>query len=606
MNPRASLAFFVRSLRPAVVHACRPRWPRLAKAAAPSGHNAPALPAALAARLESLRRRHRLATLGVGFALAIGLACAFLVFQGAADWWFNLPWLVRAVLLIVDLGAFAWVYYCLLHHPLRVPLATVDLARLVEQRWPHLGQGLLTAAELAEGGPLTNSGSPQLAALVLADADKRAAQLDLSAVVPLRRTRLAVAMAALAVIITLVLVALAGDASVPLLKRMALFTTPHPTRTAVQPITRNVFVATGDEVKLSARATRLRPAHGRVELALPGEAAQDYALNADEVTPRVFAVTVPGPQRSFHYQFVLGDGRGEEFTVTVKNPPVVTVLACEAIHPAYTKLPPKQLDPDAVEILAGSQLVIRATASAPLRSATLILRGVAGTIEGTLDSTRTKIEATVPIPAKDLDGWSLHLVDADGVASRNDTIHPLTILPDNPPEISWVWPRAKRMTLTLRARPDWIVKAKDDFGLDRLTLYFRPVPEEKSQENSMLFKTQSSPFALEPAPDDHQFRQKLDFSQQTFVWQVGRIVEYWAEAMDNNRVTGPGISMTRRQAILIVTPEEKTDELFERIHGRAGVIDDLAERHARATVEIEEALLRDSPPPPPPTPAESP
>ncbi|HEY8933090.1 MAG TPA: DUF4175 family protein, partial [Rariglobus sp.] len=275
-------------------------------------------------------------------------------------------------------------------------------------------------------------------------------------------------------------------------------------------------------------------------------------------------------------------------------------------HPAYTKLPPKQLDPDAVEILAGSQLVIRATASVPLRSATLVLRGVAGTIEGALDATRMKIEATVPIPAKDLDGWSLHLVDADGVTSRNDTIHPLTILPDNPPEISWVWPRAKRMTLTLRARPDWIAKAKDDFGLDRLTLYFRPLPEEKSQENSMLFKTQSSPFPLEPAPDDHQFRQKLDFSQQTFVWQVGRIVEYWAEAVDNNRVTGPGISMTRRQALLIVTPEQKTDELYERSRGRAGAIEDLAERHARSTVEIEEALLRDGPPPSPPSPVESP
>jgi hypothetical protein len=120
----------------------------------------------------------------------------------------------------------------------------------------------------------------------------------------------------------------------------------------------------------------------------------------------------------------------------------------------------------------------------------------------------------------------------------------------------------------------------------------------------MLFKTQSSPFVLEPAPEDHRFRQQLDFSRQPFIWQVGRVVEYWTEAMDNNRVTGPGIRMTRRQLLLIVTPEEKTDELFTRSRNRAGAVDDLADRHARSAVETEEAIVRDAPPPPPPQPAE--
>jgi hypothetical protein len=316
----------------------------------------------------------------------------------------------------------------------------------------------------------------------------------------------------------------------------------------------------------------------------------------------VFTATVPGAQKSFFYCFVLGDGRGEEFAVTVKNPPVVTELACEALHPAYTKLPPKQLDPAALEILAGSNLVIRAIASTPLRSATLVPRGVPGTIEATLDATRTKIEATLPIPAKDLDGWSLHLVDEDGVASRNDTIYPLSILPDNPPEVSWVWPRRKRMTITLRARPEWVAKAKDDFGLGRLTLNCRPLPNDESEKDSLLLKPQSWPFALEPEPADHQFRQRLDFAQQSFVWQPGRVIEYWAEAVDNNHVTGPGVSTTRRQGFLIVTPEEKTDELFIRSRNRAGQVDDLAERHARTTAETEEAVLRDAPPPPPPAP----
>jgi hypothetical protein len=422
----------------------------------------------------------------------------------------------------------------------------------------------------------------------------------LGTVVPLRRTRLAAAGAAIALILTLMIALLDTNATVALLKRMALLNTPRPTRTAVEPITGNLVVGTGDEVKLSARATRMHPAKGRVELTLASDAASGFALDAEETEPRIFSVTVPGAQKSYRYQFALGDGRGAEYTVTVKDPPVVTELTCEAIHPPYTKLPPKQLDPAAVEILAGSQMIIRATASTPLRSATVVLRGVKGTIPITLDSTGTRFEATVPIPAKDLDGWALHLVDKDGVESRNDTIYPLQILPDNVPKLSWSWPRVRRMTITPRAQTDWTVKAQDDFGFGAISLLFRAVPLEELQKTTALHGTRTSTFPLEPAPADHLFRQKLDFAAHPDVWQPGNIVEYWAEARDNNDVTGPGIAITRRQALFIITPEEKIAELHDLSRNRAGALDDLARRFSRDTSEIEEALLRNAPPPPPP------
>lgn len=602
MNLRNSLAAATRSTRAAFIRAWRPRWPRKVSAPAAAPSETLRLPPALADRIENLRGRHRRAALVRSGSLALGLAGICLISQGLADWWFGLPWLARAALLVLDLTALVWIYRVLFHPPLRVRLNHVDMARLVERQWPELDQRLLTAVELAEGDGLSTSGSHQLSARILAIADHHVAHLDLRRIVPLRRVVLPAMAAAFAALATLAVGIIGGDATGPLLRRIALLNPPRPTRTVVVPVTRHLFVAKGDSVTLLASSRRMRPGHGRVELALATESASGYALDTEEIKPGVFAVTVPAAQASFRYRFILNDGRGEEFTVTVKDPPTFAALELEARYPPYTKLPPARLDPEKPGVLAGSNLSIRATASTRLRSATVVRHGLATPLEAALDATGTKIGASLPIPTRDLQGWSLHLVDEDGVTSRNETVYPIEIIPDKPPKIEWVWPRAKRLTITRRAQVAWAIKASDDFGLESLALHYQALPNDESEANSPLLKERQESIPIDPAAADGVFRNRLDFSRQPLVWQVGRRVEYWAEAIDGNNVTGPGVSKTAHQQLIIVNPEEKTAELFARSRGIAAAINTLAERHARVTAETEEALRRDGPPPSLPNP----
>ena len=65
----------------------------------------------------------------------------------------------------------------------------------------------------------------------------------------------------------------------------------------------------------------------------------------------------------------------------------------------------------------------------PLKSATVILQGLNQTINATLDATGSHVEADIPIPASNLTGFSIHLVDQAGVSSANDTVYPIVLTP---------------------------------------------------------------------------------------------------------------------------------------------------------------------------------
>jgi hypothetical protein len=47
------------------------------------------------------------------------------------------------------------------------------------------------------------------------------------------------------------------------------------------------------------------------------------------------------------------------------------------------------------------------------------------------------------------------------------------------------------------------------------------------------------------------------------------------EAVDNNNVTGPGITLSSAQRLLVVTPEAKRDEIYQRLEDNANIMQDI-------------------------------
>jgi hypothetical protein len=550
------------------------------------------LPEDLRRRLNHVRSSFRLVGVSTGLAMLLGAISLLLLVQAVSDWWFDLPWAARAGFLLTDMVLMVLLYLRRLDGPLRSKLTLEETALRVEKKWPQLQQSVIGAVELAAGTSSSTRGSRQLVDLLLQEAREKTARLNFNDILPLQLLRNWLIAGSGAFLLTLALTVWAWPSSQALIERLFLFNVPLPTKTIVVPLTRDLLVPVGSDVEISARAQGFIPSHGRVTVTYATGAPQEFPLNVLPDKPATFSLTMHNVQSAFKYSFHLNDGHGPDFTVSARVPPTLTNLACEQSFPVYTGLSPRQLAPTELSLLAGSHLKIRADSADPLKSATIVLQGMTQTIPATIDSSGTHLEADVPIPARDLTGISLHLVDQAGVNSANETVYPVVLVPDNPPTIKIVQPADDHETITLRAKPVIAFTATDDYGLSQLTIHYQLIPPMIAGETDSRppSDVQHIDIKVKPAKEGHEYEYVLDVAAQSPPWQEGYTVNYWIEATDNNTATGPGITKTDHKQFGVISIEAKQEEILERLKQNAAEIDTLSGSQQKINNDIGEAI----------------
>jgi hypothetical protein len=547
------------------------------------------LPLDLRNRLLFVRRRHRTVSVGTGVFMLLAAASLLFLMQGLADEWFDLPWAVRAVFLLVDLFLLASLYRRHLHPFVGRKMTLGKVALLVEKKWPRLRQAVITAVELAEGNPGATRGSRQLLDHLLQQARSQTATLNFAEVVPLQPLRRWAILGGLAILAVTALGAVTWPSSRILAERIFLLNVPLPTKTVVVAISGDMIVPLGSDVDLAARASGVIPNHGRVTLTYAGEPPQDFALSPLPDKPGVFSLTLHNVQKAFRYTFYLNDGHGSEFSVTARVPPSLSSLACREIYPDYTKLPPQVLPPTALSLLAGSHLQIQATASIPLQSATVVLKGLPQTIKATLDTTKTHLQAEIPIPAEKLTGFSLHLVDDAGLGSANEAVYAIDILPDKPPVIKIEQPVEASESITLHAKPLIAFEASDDYGLTRISLDYQLVPPPDNGEATTP-EIERIMIPLKKNPQDTHYEYVFDVAAAGPALREGWSIDYWIEAADNNTATGPGITSTDHKQFTILSVEAKQAEILSRLKQDASDINTLSDTQQKASSDLRESI----------------
>jgi len=550
------------------------------------------LPGNLLHRLNALRRRYRAVGMSKGIAMLLGALSLLLLAQALSDWWFDLPWFARAGFLLADLAVLGTIYRRHLHDAVRRRLNLAETALLVEKKWPLLQQSVIAAVQLTEGRSYSTRGSQQLVDTMLEQARARTTNLNFKEVVPLRAVRKWLLGGGAAVLLAVGTALAAWPSSVALIERIFLLNVPLPTKTIVVPITRDLAIPVGTDVEISAQAQGIIPTHGRVTVTYATGAPQEFPVAVLPDKPATFSFTLHNVQTAFKYSFTLNDGHGPEFTVTAKVPPSVTAIECEQFFPDYTGLPSRKLAPTELALLAGSHLKVRATSTDPLKSAKVVLQGVTQTIDATLDSAGTHIEADIPIPAKDLAGFSLHLVDQSGVSSANETVYPIQIIPDAPPVVKILEPTDDHETITLRAKPVIAFDASDDYGLTSLTIDYQIIPPmiagaEDAQPPSDV---QSIPVKIKTTQEGRHYDYVLDVAAQNPAWKEGDTINYWIEAKDNNTVTGPGVTKTDHQQFGVISVEAKQAEIMDRLKQNAAEIDRLSNAQQKINNDVGEAI----------------
>lgn len=334
-----------------------------------------------------------------------------------------------------------------------------DTAALVERELSLRRGTLIGVVDVAAGAPAGTS--PGLAASAAARMERTLPPAAAPAWVPAtaraltRRTRALGAGLAVAVVAAGLSFWLAGDAAASLVSPFRAIRAAARARVTIAVSARSV--RKGGEVTVTVRSGGApRPT---LHVRATGESWRLIALAADPagvVNHRLRDIRAP----LFVYASA-GDAASDTVRVAVVEPPFVAAFEVTARYPAYLGRPEEAIVTDAgpLSLPVGTVLVMRGSASAPLREATL-----------TTGRDSIKLRADGAAFAGDLVVrgsalWRLALFDRQGEALP-EPLPSLDVraIPDSAPIVTVPIPGADT-TAPLDLKPPVVVDARDDHGL---------------------------------------------------------------------------------------------------------------------------------------------
>ena len=267
-----------------------------------------------------------------GWLVAVGaFAAAAAMLLDAA---FELPGWARSFLLVGWLAIVAFLAYRTIIVPALRPLDAAELAALVEQHFPGLGERLTTLVGL-NGQPGPANGSRGLIGALMKETDQRTRRLNFAEIASDKPARRAILTATLAVLLLVPLLFMSGSGE--RVRRFALpwYTPPVDVPFRVVVSSGSPVVKRGEPVTLSAY---LAPT--RADAALPTTAVLVIRqADRDKKLPMLggesggFHLSRPGVAEDFEYRVEAGAGVSEWHTVTAADPVALADGSAIKLHP---------------------------------------------------------------------------------------------------------------------------------------------------------------------------------------------------------------------------------------------------------------------------------
>ena len=521
-------------------------------------------------RLVATRMRLLLTRTGTGLAAAASLAAGVFAAEMTLDFLVHLPWLARACFSLPALGGAGWILYREVLLPLLRMPNDHAVACEIERAMPVFQTRLIASIQLGRAGGTKKS---SLVAALIRETAAMAAGADFRRVVKLGNLIRALRLLACVLVAAGALAWLGRGNVTLLLERALLLTTRLPSRTQIEQIDSATKIAVGEDLKIDVQAGGVLPEAGVVE-AQAGSKMSQYKLERDPAGGGRYHAIIRSVPESLIFRVRLNDTTSDPVVVTVLAPPAVLGVRCVEVFPAYTKLPPMTRPTGDLSLLAGSVLRLTVAASGPVKEGSAHLAGLEKDVALSVDAAnRQEAHGSIPIPREGLTGFSLRLVDDNGIASRETAMYRIDIVPDRPPTIKITHPGQEDLA-TAAATEVIAFRAEDDFGVAAVFLHYmvNHAPE-KVIEFDLAGET--------PRLLDRRFEWNLG----SLKLAPGGMIEYWMQAVDGNKVTGPGKGVTQQARIKIVTDAEKRAELAGRTNDAIGSLDEES--------QSEDSLARD-------------
>lgn len=559
-----------------------PAKPKAAKPRHPSGPSFP-LRGTLARQLDRVASRLKIVRILQGVIWMIALGAAMLLGRCLLDRWLDFPRALRIGLLVLDalwLGALAWIF------PLRALLHAEKrehLALRIEKQWPHLKSSLVSTVQLASADPGQAHGSRLMLERLFQQTEKLTAGLEVEKAVPVSHLKRPALLALALVLCAGILGLMAMPSAGILFKRYLGFNELLPTQTRVRAISEAVTLPMGSGATLAARAEGVVPRSGRLLVRYDNGQSREFPVSPDPAEPGVFRIAMQNIQSSFTYRFVLNDGRGSAYAVNCQMTPVIRSLTSRVDFPAYTGWKSQDVKPSELTLLNGSSLALSIAASQPLKAAQWHPQGAGEPLAMKIDpADSTRATLSIPVNAPELTGFSISLLNQEGVASRDDATYPITVTSDKPPEVKLLEPVDPPESLTPAGGIDLVAEILDDFGIAEVNLC---VEAAESADLGQVHRTR-----LQFSPGQKRLAFRWTPGKENPPAKPGDSLTYYIEAKDNNTATGPGVAESTRSTVRIVTPEVKQQEIGQKLQEKAAEINQLRESQRAVTDGLNKIL----------------
>jgi hypothetical protein len=547
------------------------------------------LPAALTRVLDQVKRRQLLLTLAefpivLVAAIAIAWSC-----QALADYVFELSWVVRCVLLVIDGIGGLWLVARFVVRPWRRRLDREGAALFIERAMPEFRTALISAVELASPSADVLPQSRPLIAQLIANVTARAAESTVVArVIRQARFKRLLGRMAAPIIAALVLLIACQPTSGLLIKRILLSREQFPAATTVVAVTGDLQVEEGGEAVLTARASGEIPADGRLIVTHAGDPLEIIQVLPVAAGAAEFTQVVKNIRAGFSYHFELNDGIGPPHDVSVRFPPTATSLRFVEIPPAYTKRPETVLSATTLKLLEGSTLRVEGVASKELRGGQVRIQGAEIPVALEIDFFDSKrFLAEIPVPGSGWKSLTVHLEGTAGDGSVSDPIYPIELRRDGPPTVTLTAPKDETITVIANEAVPIAFEANDDFELTSTVLHyriFRLMPDGSTDDAG------TGKIPLKVPPGERVWRHR-------FAWNLGLLVPavttgysigFWLEATDNNGVA-PATGRSAEYTIRVISEQEKRLELLDLLGRKAAEIERLYEQQRAINQQTETA-----------------
>src|SRR5436190_3046371 len=344
--------------------------------------------------------------------------------------------------------------------PLRRSPGDIQVARFIEERAPALEDRLVSAVDVANPRHAT----PLFADLMLADAGRRAHEVDLDAVVPaigLRRAGFQAAASVLA--LAAVLWAARGPARQAVdSASLSLF----PGRVVLEVTPGDARIKAGSALAIQARLVGNRaPIIAQVQIA-DGDRWRGSEMSTD--TAGSFRFGVAAVTAPFKYRVAAGPLTSPVYEVAVAHAPRVKRIDVEYTYPAGLRLPPRT-ESDGGDIYAppGTDVRVRVFTDRPAATGEMTL----GDGKRLALTSEAPTELSASLKVVDDNSYRVALVDREGMGNSGETEYFIRTLDDRPPDVRVLKPASDR-SVTRLEEVDVEAQAEDDYGVDRLDLVY--------------------------------------------------------------------------------------------------------------------------------------